>query len=100
MKKIALTIILGTAAFAGSNTAAIDGKALFNQSCATCHGQQAEKKALGRSEVIVNNDYNDLMGDLKEFKNGEGDPVMRQQVKPLSMEQLQAIAHYITTLKK
>lgn len=91
------TLVAGfsTAGFAGG----IDRQALFNNNCVACHGQKAEKKALGRSEVIANNGYNDIIKDLKEFKSGKGDKIMQAQVAKFSMEELDAIAKYIDTLK-
>ena len=99
MKRV-LTITTMAVAFSTSGFAGgIDGKALFSNNCATCHGQKAEKKALGRSEVIVNNGYKDIIKDLKEFKSGKGDKIMQAQVAKFSMEELDAIAKYIDTLK-
>ncbi len=99
MKRV-LTITTLVAGLTGAGLAGnIDGKSLFSNTCATCHGQKAEKKALGRSEVIANNGYDDIIKDLKEFKSGKGDKIMQAQVAKFSMEELDAIAKYIDTLK-
>jgi len=81
--------------FAGN----IDARALYNNTCASCHGQKAEKQALGRSEVIANNGYDDVMKELKKFKSGRGDKIMQAQVAKFSVAELDAIAHYVSTLK-
>lgn len=91
----ALTLVWTQVGLAGN----IDAKALYNNTCATCHGVKAEKHALGRSEVIANNDYNDILSNLQAFKNGKGDKIMQAQVAKFNMDELKAIAHYITTLK-
>ena len=99
MKRV-LTIATVAVAFSTAGFAApIDGKALFANNCATCHGQKAEKKALGRSEVIANNGYDDIIKDLKEFKSGKGDKIMQAQVAKFSQEELDSIAKYVATLK-
>ncbi len=91
----ALAVVWTHVGFAGS----IDAKALYNNTCASCHGQKAEKQALGRSEVIANNGYDDVIKDLKEFKSGHGDKIMQAQVAKFSLAELDAIAHYVSTLK-
>ena len=99
MKRV-LTIATMAVLFSGAGFAGtIDAKALFSNTCATCHGQKAEKKALGRSEIIANNGYDDIIKDLKEFKSGKGDKIMQAQVAKFSLEELDAIAKYIDTLK-
>jgi len=99
MKRV-LTITAMVIAFSGASEAGtIDGQALFSNTCASCHGQKAEKKALGRSEVIANNGYDDIMKDLKKFKSGKGDKIMQAQVAKFSVEELDAIAKYVATLK-
>jgi len=95
-----LTIAAIAVVFSGVGKAAtIDGKTLFENNCAACHGQKAEKKALGRSEIIANNGYDDIIKDLKEFKSGKGDKIMQTQVAKFSVEELDAIAKYVATLK-
>jgi len=100
LNKIAILFALGSvAAFAANDiNSTIDAKALFEAKCATCHGLKAEKKALGKSEIIAQNGYDDIIKDLKEFKNGKGAAIMQAQVKPLSEQELEAVAKYIDSL--
>ena len=116
MKKIALSLILAcgvamateanatdanaTAASAGNAEA---GKAAYAK-CVSCHGAKAEKKALGKSDVIAGWDAAKTLEILKAYKNGthkgkgmEG--VMKGQVAALSDEDMKALADYIATLK-
>ncbi|MDD2358573.1 MAG: hypothetical protein PHX13_11750, partial [Thiovulaceae bacterium] len=42
---------VSTQPIAGANTTEVSGEAIFNK-CKSCHGNNAEKKALGASRVI------------------------------------------------
>ena len=48
--------------------AAIDGAMMFKQKCASCHGQMAEKSALGKSNVIAGWDVAKIVDALKGYK--------------------------------
>ena len=121
MKKIALSLILacGVAMAAEANATdanktdaaapaaaagnAEKGKTLFAK-CVSCHGAKAEKKALGKSDVIAGWDAAQTEKALKGYKDGsykkhgmEG--VMKGQVAALSDEDIKALAAYIATLK-
>lgn len=98
--KLAIIFAIGSAAaFAsGDVNSSIDAKAIFDAKCASCHGTKAEKHALGKSEVIANNGYADVIGELKKFKSGKGAAIMQTQVKPLSIKELEAVAKYIDSL--
>jgi len=127
MKKIALSLILacGVAMAAEANATATapaaeankteavapaaaagnaeKGKALYAK-CVSCHGAKAEKKGLGKSDVIAGWDAAKTEEALKGYKDGtrkgkgmEG--VMKGQVAALSDEDIKALAAYIATLK-
>ena len=100
LNKMTILFALGSvAAFAANDmNSTIDAKALFEAKCATCHGLKAEKKALGKSEIIAQNGYDDIIKDLKEFKSGKGSPIMQAQVKNLTQQELEALAKYIDSL--
>ncbi len=120
MKKIALSLLLacGVAMAAEGNatdanatdanaTASVadagKGKALFAK-CAGCHGQNGEKKALSKSDVIKGWDAAKTEEALKGYKAGTRNAhgmggVMKGQVAAMSDEDIKALAAYIATLK-
>ena len=125
MKKVLLaTIFAGAVAFAGeanatapaadanataakaAPAAAADsakGKTLFAK-CAGCHGQKAEKKALGKSDAIGGWDAAKVETALKGYKAGTRNVhgmggVMKGQVAAFSDADIKAVAAYISTLK-
>jgi len=126
MKKIALSLILlGSMAFAAEANAtkaeanatkakaeaaapaagdAAAGKTVFAK-CAGCHGQNAEKKALGKSDVIAGWDAAKVVAALKGFKagtyKGHGmEATMKGQASTLSDADMANVAAYIASLKK
>ena len=99
MKKIVLSIVaLGAMSFL-----AADGAALFKK-CAGCHGAKAEKKALGKSEVIAGWDAAKVEEALKGYKAGTRNVhgmggLMKGQVASYSDADIKAVAEYIHGLK-
>lgn len=79
-----------------------DGKKLF-QKCAGCHGANAEKKALNKSDIIQNWDAAKIEMALNGYKDGtyggtmKG--LMKGQTASLSEKDIEALAQYIPTLK-
>jgi cytochrome c553 len=78
-----------------------NGKVLYTK-CAGCHGQNGEKKALGKSQVIQG--WSDakiadaLNGYAKGTYGGAMKGIMMGQAKGLSKADIQAISEYISTL--
>jgi cytochrome c553 len=98
MKKIAIAML-----FAGSTLLMADGAATFAK-CAGCHGQKAEKAALGKSAVIQGMDAAKLEELIKGYKAGTLNQhgmgaLMNGQVKSLSDAQIKEVAEYISGLK-
>ena len=97
MKKIILGLTLISTMMLAS-----DGAAYFAK-CAGCHGQNAEKKALGKSKVIAQMSKADIITALKGYKDGTyGGPMkglMKGQVAGLDDASIEAVATYITTKK-
>jgi cytochrome c553 len=98
MKKLTLALLL-----AGSSLMAADGATLFKK-CAACHGQKAEKKALGKSDVIAGWDVKTIVTDLKGYKAGTLNKkgmgaVMKGQMASFSDADMEAVAAYIHGLK-
>ncbi len=86
IKVVALGSLLAASALYGASTAA----------CAGCHGQQFEKKALGKSKIVKDMSKEDIVKALKGYKDGTygGDMkgMMTGQVKALSDADMEAIA--------
>ncbi|MDD4856432.1 MAG: c-type cytochrome [Sulfuricurvum sp.] len=83
---------------------AADGSALF-QKCTACHGQKAEKKALGKSEIIAGWKEAKTLDALKGYKAGTRNTkgmgaLMKGQVASVSDADMKVLAKYIATLKK
>ncbi len=95
--------LVALAVFAINAMATEDGAILF-KSCAVCHGVNAQKKALGQSEVInkwkSSKIESALIGYKKGTYGGAMKGVMKTQASRLSNENIKALAKYITTLKK
>jgi cytochrome c len=98
MKKIALTLLV-----ASVSLMAADGAALYKK-CAACHGASAEKKALGKSQVINTWDAAKIEESLKGYKAGTLNvhgmgALMKGQVASYSDEDIAAVSAYIAGLK-
>lgn len=88
---------------AGTVTLAMaDGAAIFER-CAVCHGEHAEKKSLGVSEVIAGWKEDIIIERLKAYKlkninkYGFGN-MMTGQATKLSDKEMREVAHYISML--
>lgn len=79
----------------------LDGKILY-ASCASCHGQNAEKPALGKSQVIAGWDKEKIINALNGYKDGSYGGVMKNimkgQVSSKSDEEIEAIADFVSNL--
>ncbi len=89
--------------FAGSSLLMADGAAIFAK-CAGCHGQNAEKSALGKSAIIKGEDAAKTVKLLEGYKAGTLNQhgmgaLMKGQVASLSDEQIKEVADYIAGLK-
>jgi cytochrome c-type protein NapB len=72
MKKIVLgTLVLGVAAFAAVNLGA----------CKGCHGQNFEKKALGKSKIVKDMTKADVNAAMVGYKNGTYGGAMKGVMK-------------------
>lgn len=97
MKKVLLMLAL-----ASTMMLAADGAASYAK-CAGCHGQNAEKKALGKSKIVKDMSKADIVAALHSYKDGTyGGPMkglMKGQVAGLDDASIEAVAQYITTKK-
>ncbi len=80
----------------------VDGKAIYTQKCVSCHGAKAEKSALNKSQTIADFSEVQVKDALEGYKAGtygkEMKGIMQGQVKTLDDTQIEALAHYISTL--
>jgi cytochrome c len=92
-------ITLGLAIL-GTTSLLADGASLFKR-CAGCHGVNAEKAALGKSQIIKGWEASKTVAALKGYKDGtyggamKG--VMKGQVTTMSEADMQEIGEYIAT---
>ena len=102
VKKTVAAILPGAgAAAAGANSA--KGKELFGK-CASCHGSDGKRKALGKSAPIAGMPKDEVVKILKGYKAGTLNKygmgaLMKSQAAPLSDSDIEALAAYISSLK-
>jgi cytochrome c553 len=79
----------------------LSGKDIF-KSCSSCHGLNADKKALGRSQVIKGWEAKKISFALHGYKNktygGSMKGLMKSQVEKLSDADIEAVSTYISKL--
>jgi cytochrome c553 len=79
----------------------LDGELLF-KSCASCHGQKAEKQALGKSQVIAGWPKDKTIQALNGYKDGSYGGVMKNimkgQVATKTDAEIDALATFISNL--
>ena len=82
--------------------ASISGHAVYARKCASCHGQNGEKAALNKSQVITGWETQKTVSALKGYQDGSYGSsmkaIMKGQVSALSDAQIQAVSEYISTL--
>jgi cytochrome c553 len=83
-------------------TASNDGVKLYQSQCLTCHGANAEKKALTKSQVIQGWSVTKLKDALSGYKNktygASMKTIMEGKTKNLSDADIDALAEYISKL--
>jgi len=87
---------------ANENGSSANGAEIYKK-CVACHGQKAELKALGKSEVIAGWSSDKIFADLEGYKNGTINKygmatTMKGIVTPLSKDDLRAVSDYISKL--
>jgi len=98
MKKIALALLV-----ASVSLMAADGAAAYKK-CVSCHGANAEKKALNKSEIINTWDAAKIEASLKGYKAGTLNvygmgALMNGQVASYDDATIKAVSEYIAGLK-
>jgi cytochrome c553 len=91
-----------TASTTEINSTQTSGEIIFGK-CKSCHGMNAEKSALGASQVIKGWDAAKIENTLHGYQNGtyggSMKPVMAAQVKSLSDDEIKKVAKYIHSLQ-
>ncbi len=82
-----------------------DGAALFNKYCKQCHGVKGEKHVAGKTAQISSLPKDMIIKALKDYRSGKRSQhgmgqVMKSEVLKNSNAEIEALAEYITTLKK
>ncbi|QSZ42118.1 c-type cytochrome [Sulfurimonas aquatica] len=84
------------------NKSTVDGSKLFSK-CTSCHGLNAQKKALGKSQVIQGWSSEKLKLAINGYKDGSYGGamkgVMKSYASALNEEEVEAISKYISELK-
>lgn len=82
-------------------TQELDGKKLFKV-CGDCHGEKAEKEALGKSQIIAGWDKERIINSINGYKNGNYGGIMknimRNHVANKTNAEIEALATYISTI--
>ena len=78
-----------------------DGAALY-KTCSACHGEKAEKEALGKSQVIAGWSKEKLISAMNGYKDGSYGGVMKNimksQVSTKTDSEIDALAEFISKL--
>ncbi len=85
------------------SSSVVAADATLYKKCAGCHGQQAEKKAMGKSKIINSMTAAEIVGALNGYKDGSYGGsmkgLMKGQVKSLDDEQIESLAQTISEMK-
>ncbi len=82
-----------------------DGAALFNKYCKQCHGAKGEKHVAGKTAQISSLPKETIVKALKDYRSGKRSQhgmgqVMKSEVLKNTDSEIEALADYITSLKK
>jgi mono/diheme cytochrome c family protein len=97
--KIILPALLSTGLLIAS------GESIYQTKCASCHGKNAEKKALGHSNIIKGMPADEFVTLTKAFAVGEKKAmpiakiVKKQFIDTYSDEEIKEVAEYVNKLQ-
>ena len=81
---------------------AVNGYNIYVRKCASCHGQNGEKTALNKSQIITGWDKEKTVSALKGYQDGSYGSnmkaIMKGQVNALNDAKIEAVSEYISTL--
>ncbi|MGB3750882.1 MAG: c-type cytochrome [Arcobacteraceae bacterium] len=96
MKKLILLGLMTGSLFANAAD-------IYKTACATCHGVNAEKIALGKSKVLATLSEAEIISDMMGYKagtfGGQMKAIMVPQAQKLSDDEIKEIAAYVQTIK-
>lgn len=94
--------ILVAIMFIGCSSQPVDGKSLYNESCANCHGKMARKSAFGKSAAIGGFTQEEIIHAIKGYQEGtyggSMKTMMKQEVSALNEKEIEAVSRYISEL--
>lgn len=99
MKNLLLLSTLALASFTAQTADLERGEMIFNQTCATCHGKQAEKMAMGQSPIIRNLEATEILQALQDRKAGKIQGMGNKAKARLSDDDMKNVTEYIESLK-
>ncbi len=92
-------LISGTALLMGAE----DGKMLYAKKCTSCHGQDAQKRALGSSKILNTLNVEEIRTALAGYKDGSYRGRYKSMklglARSLSEDDINALTAYIKTLE-
>lgn len=79
-------------------------ESIYKTKCASCHGKKAEKKALGKSNIIKGMPVDKIITLTKAYASGEtkampiAKTIKKQFIDKYDDKQIKAVAEYINKL--
>lgn len=100
-RTVAILTIFGLILFAGAAFAAEDGKALYEQKCASCHGKDGVAKPMAKGSANLNDPNYQKTATVESIAKVtmDGKNKMPAYKDKLNADQINAIAAHIKTLK-
>lgn len=98
----ALSIVCACLMFVSTAFAGGDAAGLYAKACKGCHGADGAKVAMGMTKALKDMSGEDVKAALAGYKagtyGGEKKAMMERVVKPLSDEELDNLADYVSGL--
>ena len=82
-----------------AQAASEQGEKLFKQTCATCHGKQGEKMAMGQSAIIQQLTEQEIIEALQERRAGKVTGAGNKAKARLTDQDMQNLADFLQSLK-
>lgn len=76
------------------------GQKVYNRSCMLCHGKQAEKPAMGQSQIISTFKKEQIISSLQDRKSGKIEGGGNRAKSTLSEQDMRDVASYVESLKQ
>ena len=98
MVKILLPMLMISSLFS------VSGTTLYKQKCKGCHGQKADRKAMGKSKIIKGMSISTIEKDMYAYSSGKRKAMSyvvkmkKSFIKKYSKKELRDVARYINKL--